>query len=281
MEELAPDVVVSTHWATDYYAEHMKNKPFTVMYGPDAHLNPFFCYKCDLDMISVPSGYEKAMKLGRRFNEDNLKLVPTAIRKEAFDIAKTDKRELRKKLGISDRFTVIVMDGGYGVGLTEKLSLALIKDGLPINVIAACGKNDALAERLKAAKGGGQTELIPLAFCENILEYIAASDLYFGKSGSGIAEPSFFGVPSGITHSANEIEKLIADHYIKSVGIAARTGTIKACKRLIEDAYRGGDRYKALCENAKNLQPFGADGIADTIFAALDKKFGLTENTDE
>ena len=251
------------------------------MYGPDAHLNPFFCYKCDLDMISVPSGYEKAMKLGRRFNEDNLKLVPTAIRKEAFDIAKTDKRALRKKLGISDRFTVIVMDGGYGVGLTEKLSLALIKDGLPINVIAACGKNDALAERLKAAKGGGQTELIPLAFCENILEYIAASDLYFGKSGSGIAEPSFFGVPSGITHSANEIEKLIADHYIKSVGIAARTGTIKACKRLIEDAYRGGDRYKTLCENAKNLQPFGADGIADTIFAALDKKFGLTENTDE
>jgi len=102
MEELSPDVVVSTHWATDYYAEHMNNKPFTVMYGPDAHLNPFFCYKCDLDMISVPSGYEKAMKLGRRFNEDNLKLVPTAIRKEAFDIAKTDKRELRKKLGISD-----------------------------------------------------------------------------------------------------------------------------------------------------------------------------------
>ena len=67
-------------------------------------------------------------------------------------------------------------------------------------IAAIVCKNDALAERLKAAKGGGQTELIPLAFCENILEYIAASDLYFGKSGSGIAEPSFFGVPSAVWH---------------------------------------------------------------------------------
>ena len=123
----------------------------------------------------------------------------------------------------------------------------------------------------------------PVLAVSGVTYSFTAGKMYaiIGKSGSGIAEPSFFGVPSGITHSANEIEKLIADHYIKSVGIAARTGTIKACKRLIEEAYRGGDRYKTLCENAKNLQPFGADGIADTIFAALDKKFGLTENTDE
>ena len=29
MEELAPDVVVSTHWSTNYYAEKMEKKPFT------------------------------------------------------------------------------------------------------------------------------------------------------------------------------------------------------------------------------------------------------------
>ena len=31
MEELQPDVVVSTHWATNYYAENLKNKPYTVI----------------------------------------------------------------------------------------------------------------------------------------------------------------------------------------------------------------------------------------------------------
>ena len=44
IEKVAPDVVISTHWATNYYAEHMKNKPYTVTYVPDAHVNELFQY---------------------------------------------------------------------------------------------------------------------------------------------------------------------------------------------------------------------------------------------
>ncbi|MBO4468181.1 MAG: hypothetical protein J5766_02660, partial [Clostridia bacterium] len=48
MRELKPDVVFSTHWATNYYAEQLKeNKPATVMYCPDAQLNPLFEYHSD------------------------------------------------------------------------------------------------------------------------------------------------------------------------------------------------------------------------------------------
>lgn len=278
MEEISPDVVISTHWATNYYAEHMKNKPYTVMYGPDAHLNKFFRYPCDLDLISIPFGYERAKKFKKRFNDENLKLVPTAIRKEAFETER-DKAKLRQKLGLKDKFTVIVMDGGYGVGLTEKLSHALIKENLPINVIAVCGKNPELYDRLKDLKGD-LTDFYPLPFCQNILEYISASDLYFGKSGSGILEPAFFNVPIVVTHSANTIEKFIADHYIKYVGDAIRIESVKKCVNFVKDTISGGEQYNKLLNSTDKLQKFGGDGIADVIFESLDKRFHLTETKD-
>ena len=60
MRELRPDCVVSTHWATNYYAERLDRKPLTVMYGPDAHLNAMFRYPCDLATISIKEGYDRA-----------------------------------------------------------------------------------------------------------------------------------------------------------------------------------------------------------------------------
>lgn len=276
MAEIAPDAVVSTHWATNYYAEKIQNKPVTVMYGPDAHLNAFFRYPCDLALISIPSGYRRALRFKRRFDVDNLKLVPTAIRQEAFDIDR-DKTALRKKLGLKDKFTVVIMDGGYGVGLTRKLTPALLKEDLPINVVVVCGKNPELYDEMKQLKSKGNTDYYPFGFCENILEYIAASDLYLGKSGSGLLEPAFFHVPIIVTHSANTIEKLIADHYVNEVGDAKRISTIGGCVRFIKNALGGSDEYAKMLESVDKLQSFGGEGIADEIFAKLDEEFKLTK----
>lgn len=277
MRELKPDCVVSTHWATNYYAEHLKPKPYTVMYGPDAHLNAMFRYPCDLDMISIKEGYDRALKnFPRRFNEDNLKLVPTAIREEAFHVER-DKSVLRKKLGMDDRFTVIVMEGGYGIGLTEKICNLVIEKDLPINLVAVCGKNPELKARLDLLKSKGKTAFYPFEFCENILEYVSASDLYLGKSGSGILEPAFFHVPIVVTHSANTIEKLIAEHYVSHVGDAIRIFDAVNCVDFIERAYSGSSEvFLKMQRSVDKLQDFGGEGIADEIFKKLNEKFKLT-----
>lgn len=275
IEEISPDIVISTHWATNYYAEHMKNKPYTVMYVPDAHVNKFFRYNCDLTLISIPFGYKRAKKFKKRYNDENLKLVPTAIRKEAFEIER-NKTKIREKLGLEDKFSVIIMDGGYGVGLTEKLSLALIKENLPINVIAVCGKNEELYNRLKEVKCNSLTNFYPLPFCKNILEYISASNLYFGKSGNALAESSFFNVPIVVTHSANTIEKFIADHYIKYVGNAIRIQSAKKCVKFVKKTLSGNNKiYNKMLSSTERLQKFGGEGIADIIFESISKYFHL------
>ena len=56
MKELKPDLVFSTHWATNYYAEQLQDKPLTVVYVPDAHVNTLFRYRSDLTMLSMSTG---------------------------------------------------------------------------------------------------------------------------------------------------------------------------------------------------------------------------------
>lgn len=275
MQSLQPDAVVSTHWATNYYAEQMEKKPYTVMYVPDAHANALFRYPCDFGMISMPEGYARALKYKKRFNKDNFKLVPLAIRQAAFDVER-DKKKLREKLGHDDKFTVYLTEGGYGVGLTEKLCEMLLEEDLPITVIAVCGKNPemhARLQKLKAEKSKGNTSFYPYGFCENVLEMIASADLYLGKSGNGLMEPTFYGVPVIVTHSANTIERLLAEHYVSYVKSAIRIFDAKKCVQFIKGALQGSDEYQKLKNFKVDLSRYGGEGIADVLFEELNKKF--------
>ena len=275
MEELQPDVVVSTHWATNYYAENLKNKPYTVTYIPDAHANALFRYPCDLSMISMPEGYAAALKYKKRHSEENMKLVPLAIRQAAFEVER-DKKKLRQKLGHDDKFTVYLTEGGYGVGLTEKLCEMLLEEDLPITIIAVCGKNPEMHARLtklKQEKSKGNTSFYPYGFCENVLEMIASADLYLGKSGNGLMEPTFYGVPVIVTHSANTIEKLLAEHYVNYVKSAIRIFDAKKCVKFIKGALQGSGEYQKLKTFKVDLSRYGGEGIADVLFEELNKKF--------
>ena len=274
VEEIAPDVVVSTHWATNYYAEKAQNKPYTVMYIPDAHANALFRYKCDFSMISMPEGYKRARKFKRRYNDDNFKLSPLAIRQEAFDVNE-NKEELRKKLGHDDKFTLYITEGGYGIGMAEELCNRLIEEDLPICVNVVCGKNPELYQRLLKLKSKGNLSFYPYEFCNNVLELIASSNLYLGKSGNGLMEAAFYGVPIVVTHSANDIEKLIAEHYVSHVKDAVRIFNVDKCVEFIKGALNGSAEYEELKKHKKPREEYGGEGIADLIFEKINERYHL------
>lgn len=276
MTSLKPDLVVSTHWATNYYAMHMKNRPLTVMYCPDVWLNTLFRYPCDLTLLSMPRGFDHAkQKHKKRFNDENLKLVPFLIRKEAFGIL-SDKAELRRKLGIDEtKFTVLLADGGYGIGKGKKTCEELLKRDLPINLIMVCGRNDKLYNYFKGVKSRGKTVFKPVGLADNMLELIAASDVTCGKSGASLmAEPCFFGVPQIITQYACEVEKRIGEYYIEDVGSAVKQfNVIKACD-VIEKFSLNPDLLAPYRQAALTQKDnYGAEKSARYIFGLLCKKF--------
>ncbi len=274
MEELGADMVVSTHWATNFYANKAKHKPITVQYVPDSHINPLFAYNSDLTMISMKSGYDAAMKKYRKYNEKNLKLVPFCIRNEAYQVSR-DKGVNRENLGLNpNKFTITLAEGGYGIGKTQAICEEIVKRDLPVTLVPVCGKNEELYSYLKSLKVGENTELVPQGFTTRILEFIAASDLFMGKSGNIIAEPTFFGVPSVITNHATEIEEIIGRYYVEDIGCAVKCFDPSKAADMVEDFIANPDSLIPLQENAKkNADNYGAETTADYIFELLAEKF--------
>lgn len=276
MEELKPDLVFSTHWATNYYAYHLENRPLTIMYCPDAHVNTLFRYKSDLVLTSMSTGYERALNRHfGRFNEKNLKLVPFLIRDEAFSVPR-DKTVNRRKLGFDEnKFTVVLAEGGYGIGKMQKICEKAIKRDLSVTMVPVCGKNEELFAYLSGFKSKGNLDFRPQGFVKDIFPILAAADLFCGKSGASMmAEPCFFGVPIIITKYATKIERLIGEYYTDAVGSAIKEF----------DPDKVVDMIGKFAENPGLLQPYrdaaeeqrdnyGPEKTARLIFDLLKTKF--------
>ena len=273
-EELRPDMVVSTHWSTNYYAQKLDKKPLTALYVPDNYVIPLCYYPSDKVMVSTRGGYKKALKKKHRFNKDNLALVPFAIRNEAF-LLPTNKSEARALLGLDEKFTVVLFEGGYGLGKMSKIITALINADVNMNVIAICGKNKKLYDKLSSIKREGKTQLIVKGFCEDALLYVASADVFLGKAGaSSVAEPTYFGCAEIITKCATTMEKHNAEHYVYDVKNALRISSVKKIVEKIVELQDNEEYLKSLQENALKVHDeFGSEKTADVLWEMLCNKF--------
>ncbi|MBD5585505.1 MAG: hypothetical protein HDQ88_10515 [Clostridia bacterium] len=276
MDELKPDLVVSTHWATNYYAKKCKCKPLTVMYCPDAHVNPLFRYPCDIAMVSNRAGYDTAIKRHpRRLNKENFKLVPFLIREEAFTIHAT-KQEARAKLGFDEnKFTIVLAEGGYGIGKMTDICKLIIERDLPVNVVAVCGRNEELYKEFLTVKTKGNTNFYPMGLIDNMFEVLSCADLFCGKSGASMsAEPCFFGVPQIITKYATNIERYIGKYYVEIVGSALKIFKPEKVVDKIEEFLREPEKLEPFRQNAlAQHKNYGAEECAKIIFDLLCTKF--------
>ena len=277
MKELKADMVVSTHWATNYYAMNIKPRPLTVTYVPDTEVNPMFSYPCDLVMSCTPLGLEKALKKHPiRFNENNIIHVPYAIRHTAFEVENSSKIELRKKNGLApNKFTILLAEGGYGIGKMEKICKIILEKNLPVNLIPICGKNEELHQRFLSWQVPENVTFRPLgAVGDCIFEYMAASDIFCGKAGSMLSELTFFGVPQIITKYATLIEKNMAHYYLDYVKSAIKIFDEQATVRKIEEFMKYPEQMEEYIVNAKKQRTnYGAEVAATKIFELLCTKF--------
>ena len=150
----------------------------------------------------------------------------------------------------------------------------VIRRDLDLTLVPVCGKNEQLYEHFKSLKVGDKTVFRPQGFCTKMLEFIASADLFCGKSGNIIAEPTFFGVPSIVTKHATSIEKIIASYYVDEIGCAINLFETDKIVDRIEQFLSNPEELNALAKNAKkNENNYGSEKTADYIFELLCKKF--------
>lgn len=276
MDELAPDMVVSTHWSTNYFAKKSHVDPLTVLYCPDAYSYPLFNYPCDLALLPTRAGYENALKKWkRRYNPDNLKCVPALIRKDAYSVT-GDKQVLREKLGLApDKFTVVLAEGGYGIGQMKKICREVLKRDLNVTLIAVCGKNAKLHEEMKGWKSGKNCDFRPMGFTDRMLEYVACADLFCGKSGANVLfEACYFGVPQIVTNNATHIEKFNCRYFVKDIKTALKIFNAGKVADKIEEFVKEPEKLAPLrAAAAAQRENYGAEASARLIFDLLCTRF--------
>lgn len=279
MIALSPDLVFSTHWATAYYAARIERKPVNVQYCPDARLDVVWNTGADATLIPAQTAIDRAVKR-RIFRKQNLVKTQFIIRKEAFEVPR-DKALLRAELGLrADWRTITLADGGYGAGKLERTALQLLQSKREFNLVAVCGKNEKLHQRLKKAAVPKNIHFVNLSFTKDMLKYIAVADVFMGKAGaSSMAEPRFFGVPAIVTMFATPIERDNARYYIKEVGCAVKEFNVRRAVRKAFMLLDNPSEYNRMRENAlKESEANGAERVADFLFETLKKTYVCDEN---
>jgi 1,2-diacylglycerol 3-beta-galactosyltransferase len=107
---------------------------------------------------------------------------------------------IRRSLGLTGRFVVVVAGGAEGSGGVARRAALLIRHLDDIHVVAICGRNRRAQRRLAwlAARAGGRLTVHGLV--GNMADWLRCADLVVTKAGPGmIAEAACCGVPLVLT----------------------------------------------------------------------------------
>jgi 1,2-diacylglycerol 3-beta-galactosyltransferase len=82
---------------------------------------------------------------------------------------------------LKDKFTVLLMGGGQGLGRVFEIAEAIGRSGLDVQLIVVAGRNKKLKEQLDAASW--PIDLKPYGFTQDIPALMDASDVLITKAG--------------------------------------------------------------------------------------------------
>jgi 1,2-diacylglycerol 3-beta-galactosyltransferase len=204
LEEIRPDVIVSVHpLLTRAVLRMVRNLGLRI---------PFLTVVTDLikfhrawaepgvDLCSVPTEEARLLMENLGMPPQKMRLLGMPIHPK-FCLIPSDPNKMREELGLHpNRFTVLVVGGGDGVGGIGEISLALAHSKLSIQLIVVTGRNKALYQELSAKRKHFDIPVKILGFVQNMPDLMRISDVIATKAGPGtIMEALSCGLPIILT----------------------------------------------------------------------------------
>jgi hypothetical protein len=193
----------------DAVREAIPGTPLVVVLTDLADFPPRFWVEPGLDRVVVGTdeAREQAEAIGipaaRVSRVSGMVLHPRFYRGGGPEARAPARAELA--LGDGD-FAVTLLFGGKGSPEMAPLAQRLLATEPCFRVIAICGENPALFERLAPVEAGAGGRLLRLGFTDRVAEILAASDLLVTKPGPGTLSEAFHQhVPVVVTRNVHTI----------------------------------------------------------------------------
>ena len=158
-----------------------------------------------------------------------------------------DRRQIRLDHGLDpDLATILLSAGGFGVGRVETVVALLLRLQHPAQVVAICGRNEALKAELEAVAArqpiGSRVTLKVVGYTDAMHEFMAASDLIVGKPGGlTTSEALASGLGFVVVNPIPGQEERNSDHLLEN-GVAIKCNNLPTLTykvdRLLADPAR-------------------------------------------
>jgi hypothetical protein len=192
----------------------------------------------------VIAGTEKAADQARAMGHDDAHVYLTSgmiLRPDFYVQDDSDPIALRREMGLREGLaTAIVLFGGHGSKVMYDITEELDATGLPLQLILICGRNDELADKLRAHPW--KLPVYIVGFTKEVHKLMRAADFLIGKPGPGsIAEAMVRKLPVLIECNAWTLpqERYNAE-WVKEngVGIVLKSfeNVAEGVKRMLEPA---------------------------------------------
>lgn len=151
------------------------------------------------DLVVVPTEDALRAVRRRRVPAERVRLMGMPVDLRFRPAEPGEPAGIRRRLGLDEaRPTVLVAGGGEGSGSLLDQVRSLSERRWPWQVIAVCGRNERLRQRLLGLRF--ETPTLVLGFVDDMPDLLRASDLAVGKAGPGaIAEALATAVPLVLT----------------------------------------------------------------------------------
>jgi Glycosyltransferase family 28 C-terminal domain len=183
---------IAESWTSVY-----PGRPFVTIITDLADFPPRFWIEPIPEQIVV-AGSERAVQQARNFGKTDKTLFHASgmiLRPEFYAEQKESSIAIRREIGLDpDLPTAMVLFGGYGSNVIYDIVEQIDTARLPLQMILICGKNEKLAQRLRAGKWNLKLHI--LGFTREVNRLMRAADFLIGKPGPGsIAEAMISGLP--------------------------------------------------------------------------------------
>ncbi len=267
INEYEPQAIICTHAFPAGVLSMLKAKgKFAVpLVGimTDFTVHPFWIYE-QIDKFVLPCDELKYQV--EEFHIPGEKIMTTGIPLRGQFARKVDRVEARKKFGLQDKTTILVMGGGLGLGEIENIIGTLSNSDLDLQVVSVTGKNDRLRTKLQLMNTANTLRV--LGYIDNIAEVMAASDIIITKPGGlTTAEVLAVGLPMIIVAPLPGQESRNTEFLLNS-GVAVKVRKISHLVPQLKQLLSNEKRLNQIKEMASLIgKPRAAERLVDYLEA--------------